>query len=421
MPAMPSAPTAAPRWPWLAMPAAALALAVATLWLATSSAPAVSGAATPSARTGIHMRQWLLAHDPRLVRDGGLLTLRADDDELQWVADQAAHLAGGAARTRIEAGRLHVAASLPVGPRWVDVELELGEGGSLPDLVRRLRIGRIALPLPLARAALRFALATWWDRGTAVSPPLHTMLQDLRLQPGQLRLAYRWRADLPQRLADWAVPAPQLERMHVYHLALIDAVRRTRRPQELPDLMAPLFALAHERSAAGADPVEENRAALLALAVYASRRPAASIWPAARAWPAVPVRGLQLGGRGDFPRHFLLSAAIAAERGGPLADSLGLLKEVGDSRGGSGFSFTDIAVNRAGTRFGELAVRDPRRVQALIADGAAPGLLVPDVSDLPEFMPQREFAARFGGIGAPAYEAMRAEIEARIGALALYR
>ena len=33
-------------------------------------------------------------------------------------------------------------------------------------------------------------------------------------------------------------------------------------------------------------------------------------------------------------------------------DAIGVYKEVRDSRGGSGFSFNDMAANRAGTRFG---------------------------------------------------------------------
>jgi hypothetical protein len=46
---------------------------------------------------------------------------------------------------------------------------------------------------------------------------------------------------------------------------------------------------------------------------------------------------------------------------------------------------------------------------------------MPDVSDLPEFMPEAEFKKRYGGIGASAYRKMMAEIEARVGASALFR
>ena len=76
--------------------------------------------------------------------------------------------------------------------------------------------------------------------------------------------------------------------------------------------------------------------------------------------------------RWDYPLHFLISALVAAEAGTPLADAVGLWKELTDARrGGSGFSFEDLAADRAGTRFGELAIRDPARLQARITQQRA--------------------------------------------------
>src|SRR5262249_46081018 len=113
--------------------------------------------------------------------------------------------------------------------------------------------------------------------------------------------------------------------------------------------------------------------------------------------------------------------AIAAEAGSPLADAIGLYKEVDDSRGGSGFSFNDIAADRAGTRFGVLAVQQPRKLQAMLAAGAKERDFMPDVSDLPEFMQEAEFKRRYGGIGAPAYNKVMADIEARIASRSFFR
>jgi hypothetical protein len=128
--------------------------------------------------------------------------------------------------------------------------------------------------------------------------------------------------------------------------------------------------------------------------------------------------------RDDFPKHFMISAALAADAGGPLADAVGLYKEVEDSRGGSGFSFNDVAADRAGTRFGERAAASPvsaRKLQQRLSAGVRERDLMPATEDLPEFMPEGEFKRRFGGIGAPAYKQMMAEIERRIASLALYR
>lgn len=412
------------------MPVAALALAVATLWLATEAQPRVVQGVPAFGPTGARLQPWLRRHDPRRNREGRVVRVAASADELALIVGQAAHLAGGAAQSRLASGSLQLQWSLPLarsgGPpwRWLNVDLRLGEGRELPALVQSLRVGRLVLPAPLAAAALRIAL-TVWDRPRAGAPPLHTVFDALQLQPQQAVLRLRWRADLPLRLAGWLMPADRLDGLRPYHDALVDAVRRTRgarpAPRALPALMAPLFRLAQARSREGFDPARENRAALLVLAAYTSGQTVARWWPGAQDWPALPRRGVELAGRGDFAQHFTLSAALAAEAGGPLADELGVMKEVGDTRGGSGFSFTDIAVNRAGSRLGELAVREPQRVQALLAGAPPASALLPEVADLPEFVSARDFEARFGGVGAPPYEALRAVIEARIGALALYR
>ena len=166
-------------------------------------------------------------------------------------------------------------------------------------------------------------------------------------------------------------------------------------------------------------PAEENRAALVALALSAQPGALPNLLPASAAWAPMPPVALTLRGRVDFSLHFLISALIAAEGGGPLADAVGVYKEIADSRGGSGFSFNDIAADRAGTRFGLLAQADPRRLQQRLSAGLVDGDLLPPVDDLPEFMTAAQFQARYGGVDAPAYRAMMADIEARLDRLAL--
>ena len=221
------------------------------------------------------------------------------------------------------------------------------------------------------------------------------------------------------------VPPADAQHLRAYVERLSHVMAKTP-PQEvsLATLMAPLFTLARERSAAGTaagEAARENRAALIVLTFYVNGRNLAALTPEARDWPKPLPRTVTLAGREDFPKHFLVSATLAAESGGALADAVGLFKEVDDARGGSGFSFNDIAADRAGTRFGELAVRSPERLQAALAAGPKEADFMPDVRDLPEFMPDAEFKRRFGGVGAPAYKKMMSDIEARVAARPLYR
>jgi len=94
-------------------------------------------------------------------------------------------------------------------------------------------------------------------------------------------------------------------------------------------------------------------------------------------------------------------------------------------RGGSGSSFNEIGANRAGARFGKVSSKKSapgaRELAWALAAGVAERDLMPDTSDLPEYMPEAAFRRPFGGLGNPDYEQMIAKIEQRIDATPLLR
>jgi hypothetical protein len=126
---------------------------------------------------------------------------------------------------------------------------------------------------------------------------------------------------------------------------------------------------------------------------------------------------VSLHGRRDFAEHFVISAALAVNGGSRLANAIGLIKEEEDADKGSGFSFTDLAANRAGVKLGERATGDAAaQVQQRLAAARHDADLLPDFRDLPEFMPQAEFDRRFGPIGSPRYQTLIDRIDARLAA-----
>jgi len=171
-------------------------------------------------------------------------------------------------------------------------------------------------------------------------------------------------------------------------------------------------------------PVFEKDAALLVLEANVNGRDLGTLVPEAREWPAPRRLSPTLQGRRDFAQHFMTSALVAALAGTALSDAIGIYKEVDDARGGSGFSFTDLAADRAGTRFGARSVRsaaDARAIQDAARDGLADAGLMPPVRDLPEHMAEAEFRRRFGGLDDPRYLRIAEEIERRLDTLTLYR
>jgi hypothetical protein len=302
----------------------------------------------------------------------------------------------------------------------LNIDAVLLETGELPRF-DRLKIGRLPIPGAvgdwLLREGVRRAVST--ERGGLAAD----VVKGVSIGDDRLTITYRWNDAIVERARAVLVAPDDRTRFRAYHDRLIDVVARAPNNVSLATLMPPLFLLALDRGATG-DIAREMRAAIIVLAFYANGKGLGEIVSGAKQWPQPARRTVTLAGRDDFPKHFLISAAIAAEGGTPLADAIGVYKEIDDSRGGSGFSFNDIGADRAGTRFGETASRSPERARRLaraLAAGVKESDFMPDVSDLPEFMQEAEFKRRYGGVGGPGYNKMMATIETRIAALPVLR
>jgi hypothetical protein len=399
----------------------------AVLLLATSlqNRPLVSGVAQLTPDDIERAKQVVRTQDPRTTGGAGPRTMSIEEEDLALAVNYLASQAGrGAARVALRPGvaRFQVTLEVPPNPlgRYVNIDASLRETGTVPKL-DQLKIGN----LPVAGFVADYILTEAVRRLTATDPEFLAtrIIQAARFGDGRLTVTYRW-SDETAALARSVLIAPQdQERLRAYQERLADAVSGAPRSLSLAALMSPLFRLALERGADGSQ-VRENRAVIVVLALYATGTPLDRVVTAAAGWRKPARRIVTLAGRDDFPKHFLVSAAIAAEAGSPLADAIGVHKEIEDSRGGSGFSFNDIGANRAGTRFGEVASQSPQRARELaraLASGVAESDFMPDVSDLPEFLAEAEFKRRFGSLGSPAYETMIASIEQRIDALPLLR
>jgi hypothetical protein len=169
--------------------------------------------------------------------------------------------------------------------------------------------------------------------------------------------------------------------------------------------------------------VEQNAAAILALGIVVGHERLSRFAGMDRNDDLVRAaaqlrRGTTLREREDWARHFCLSAALAVVESGFVSDLGGLLKEEVDSLAkGSGFSFGDLAADRAGVRFAAAATASQAAalaVQARLQAGFAIDDVFPPVADLAENLTVEQFRANFGGVGAPKYRAVVAEIEARL-------
>jgi hypothetical protein len=292
----------------------------------------------------------------------------------------------------------------------------LREGGGEPKIVAAA-IGQLPIPPTL----LEFLLATAVQ--SAGYGPEWTLarqaVRGLNFEPQRQRIvvSYVWEPALLDRARAIAFKPDDLVRIRSAQeslAALLD--------HHAPGQRIPLTGILHAvLDINGADQHENRRAALLVLGVYLAEKNIATLIPDTRGWPQLRPVALMLAGRNDSAQHFVVSATLAAWAGEPVADAIGVYKELADSQHGSGFSFADLAADRAGTRFGELLNRKDARLDTLLEKEFGDRDLIPLISDLPESISATDFQRQFGNTSSPAYRQLTAEIERRLDALPLYK
>jgi len=400
------------------MSVAAIAMAA---WLALSGTPSVAPAAPLSHEDVARAEQIIRNNDPRRLPGDAIGTVRLSSQDLDLVAGYIAKRTIGAS-SQVQLARdtlaVKVSRALPVPSidRYLNLEVRL-RGVDRTMTVESIRLGRLPVPPSLARLAVE-TLLRQTDTSDQTMQAMQS-LQDIEITGEALQLRYRWHPGLIDDARNTLLADVDREALRHYHDLLVSLQRQgIGRRGELSALLQPLFADAMTRSA-NSDPAIENAALLSLLGSWCSGRGLNHLVPGNLERPE--RFRMTLRGRRDYAQHFLISAAIAARGDSALSNAVGLFKEIVDTDRGTGFSFTDIAADLAGSRFGELAVTPAAasRLQRQLAQGVADHDLLPPIDDLPEFMDTGEFERRFERVGGPAYEAMMQEIRQRVSALPL--
>ncbi|WP_245537405.1 hypothetical protein [Thiocystis violascens] len=404
---------------WLSIVSVILALALGALFL-PDSRPIVEQDRAITAAERAWARHWVAANRPRGRQPGELMTIGLSEREATLLANELLGRFGqGRAAVRLDAGRATIDASLalPWNPRGSFVNLELGlvANGSLPK-IETARLGGVPLPGTLVQALAERALAA------VVNSQL---LQQVDLEDDRMRIVYEWRPHLLERIGSGFVADADLPNLLRYQndLTKMLADRTRRGPVQLADLLAHLLSRAGAQPA-DADPIAENRAIFMVLAAYVNGRTIRDPADATASPKASRPHPVLLRGRQDLSQHFMTSAALAIQGDDTLSGMVGWYKEMSDANGGSGFSFADMAANRAGIRLARLATgnrEDARRLQRIARQGLAEDDFMPAIDGLPEGIDQQTFAANFSGTSQADYQRIIAHIDRRIDARRLFR
>ncbi len=365
-------------------------------------------------------KQIFVQNDPRRLATGTIARASIEQRDLDLAVNYFVNqYIGGVAGLTIKQGRAIIESTLklpsnPLG-NYLNLTLELKQTESLPEIdhlsLGKLRIpGLIANNLSKSIYSLMLPDADW--------KALQAMIRNVRFINKRIIVTYKWHENLPTKLSGAFLPEQEQHRIEVYQQRLVMLTRAPKRHLSLTELTQPLFQLANERSRRG-DPIGENRAVILVLTLYANRLTLNKIIPSLKSQYRPIWRTVTLNKRNDLSKHYLVSATLAAYAGTPLADAIGLYKELEDSRGGSGFSFIDMTANRVGTLMGELAVQKPsqaRKIQEFMTT-AQERDIIPETADLPEYLAEQAFNRLYGGLEGAAYQKMKQQIEHRIAQL----
>jgi uncharacterized protein YfiM (DUF2279 family) len=424
---LPQARRASVRWPWGLTLLALLAAGVLGLWLAvTERTQPLPAPGVPTARDLLIART-LSRPVARVIRNGeGSAGITLSNDVLASL-DRLVHNAvpDVVLATRIEDQALVARGSLRVGELpfrpyvWFTARAPL-----VPDqpLWPQVSIGPIPLPDALTRAIANRLGERY------LGAPVDTLVR-VALVTEAPAVVLNVTATPAMRARVMGVRAelggPVTPDMFAAYCGALRAHRKVSavQDQRLEASVRQLFRVAQQRVAAPrADVQLEAQAAWMVLAQVNGPGAARVLGQSGDGCGPGSFAGL-LAGRLDLARHLTLSVALTYLADSHTARAIGEFKELDDSRrGGSGFSFADIAADRAGVRLAHAAMADAASARVLIDKLANVDALLPPalIRDLPEGLSEEAFAGQYRDIASPAYRDLVARIDTALETLPIY-
>lgn len=406
-------------------------------WYGLDDAPLVTKGPDVGVRDINSAKAFLLQYDPRNLPDGKTTVINANQSQINN-ALAAALAAAPFLKARIVPSRFGLLGAATASPpipdnpfgKFVNVRM-LVESSTEGLRIGRLSIGDIEIPTAIVRPA--FIVVMDQLAGAGRGKAFLETIRSVKVTGSQVRVVYRPKDGLLDDLKSAAKKTvaagdPKITKVYWEHLHDFHRVNPTRGRASLSQYLQPVFVLAKRRSAGG-NAIEENKAAIFALAMFfgdirlerfIGKVRTGEYTSAPRKTSRVRVQG-----RHDWVQHFLLSAGLALAGGQGIADFIGEVKEVQDATNkASGFSFTDIAADRAGVRFAAIAtgsVDGARRIQSILARPVGETDFFPEIRDFPEGLTAAQFKSRYGERDSAPYKRVVAEIDKRIGRIPMYR
>jgi hypothetical protein len=311
---------------------------------------------------------------------------------------------------------------LDIGRHFVSYQARLEADGEQPHITE-LRLGYLSVPAGLLKWLETRAMDLLYSEKRLSSyRDTWETIEQITIADRQLSIVYRITqavikgvASRQKKLLPEQIDTDIVE----MYLSLLEPISQKvgSRRYSLSGMLGPAYELARQRSLQGHDPVVENSAALLSLAMYTADPTVLQLMGLDDrvGSPSQPM-ALTLHRRRDLASHFLSAALISLFAGDQVADLIGMQKELNDSQSSSGFSVADLVADKAGIRFAELATSSPdsaRQLQDQLTQLLYDDQLLPS----PDALPQRDIEDELARLDESELEAYLAGIDRQIAKL----
>ncbi|MCF7969714.1 MAG: hypothetical protein K9L22_00920 [Methylococcaceae bacterium] len=305
--------------------------------------------------------------------------------------------------------------------RYIDVQFQLHAPRDQAPEIKNLKIGKITISDLYAGLLIEKAI-----QHTQLNQYLSLFsenLKEIHIGSDQLQIKYQLSTQVSAKIQSLLIPNIDEVALNQYQETLNKALLKHDAGWRLSlsSILQPLFQLALQRSTA-ANAIEENRLVIFIANRYVNNYSGSGIKN--KKSKAIPYYAATLYKRNDMAQHFMWSATLSASGSSHLAYSVGIEKELGDAKGGSGFSFIDLAADRAGVIFGEYATASPEqalKIQQKMAHISNYQAFMPDIRDLPENLSIQAFEAQYQSIDSPQFQNVINDINQRISSAQIYQ
>jgi len=365
--------------------------------------------------------------------------LRMTEDDLNaglaLAARSIKRLQGKAHLSAADGTSLNLSLHIPKNPFGPFINASLHLAANSDSLVfKQLDIGKLSLPQTTTQAIVEFALAQLL--GQHQSRQLLDSVKGIQTSDDSLVIQYQPLPDLAKTVTSGLKQSGLLgtninsqdstESIRRYYKQLCRQYHQDSN-KSLAHYLAIVFSSASQHSNSPQQASQENQAALFATAIFFGNYKFNTLLN--NAIPDKEINRCQktsatsyLAQRHDLSLHFIYSAMFKIFADHDISFAIGEFKELSDAlRGGSGFSFVDLAADQAGIMFATAATQPDSALQLQKINLNKESNFFPDITGLTENISQKEFERRYGGVEGKAYAKQLEQIRERIKQLALYQ